>query len=158
MKKIILLFTLMLITSISILAQQQKELARFYVTHATMNGDDITEWAITRKMFTSFYTIGKELCMANYSDRDKTQSWGVIWGLKNETIPETTTEYKRDIFYFNWNYQNSYDSKKGTCKTQFIKIYKPQGIVSVLRLVTESLDVTEFTGYMDGTIDFADFY
>ena len=52
---------------------------------------------------------------------------------------------------------NSYDSKKGTCKVQFLKIYKPQGIVSKLKLITETLDVTEFIGYMEGSIDFSNY-
>ena len=64
----------------------------------------------------------EELYMANYSETNETQSWGVIWELKNESIPETASNYKTDIFYFNWNYLNSYDSKKGTCKVQFKSI------------------------------------
>ena len=89
-------------------AQEQKEIARFYVTHASYNGNDITEWAVNRKVFTVFYS-------------------------------------------------NSYDSKKGTCKVQFLKIYKPQGVVSKLKLITEALDVTEYIGYMEGSIDFSNY-
>lgn len=157
MKEKLSLLLLILITPLSILAQQQKEIARFYVTHANHNGDDITEWAVNRKVFTVFYTIGDEHYIANVSETDDEQSWGKIWGFKNETRKESSTNYKADIFYFNWNYSNSYDSKNGTCKVQFLKIYKPQGIVSMLKLVTESLDVTEYIGYMDGSIDFSNF-
>lgn len=154
MKKIILLICVTIFNVTTILAQQQKEIAKFYVTHAIYNGNDITEWAINRNLFTVFYTIDKELCMANISGSNNEQSWGKIWGFKNETRAETAKDYKVDIFYFNWNYSNSYDSKKGTCKVQFIKIYKPQGVVSKLKLITESLDVTEYTGYMEGSLDF----
>ena len=157
MKKVIILFTV-LMTSMLAFAQQQKELARFHVTYAIYNGEDITEWDIKSKLFTVFYTVNEELYMANYSETNETQSWGVIWGLKNESIPETASDYKTDIFYFNWNYQNSYDSKKGTCKVQFIKVYKPQGVVSKLKFISETLDITEYTGYMKGTIDFGNFY
>lgn len=138
-------------------AQEQKELARFYVTHATENGQDITEWSTYSKAFTVFYTIGNELYMANVSENNNEQSWGKIWGFENKTKEETSTEYKADIFYFNWNYSNNYDTKSGTCKAQFFKIYKPQGIVSKLKLVTESLDIIEYTGYMDGSIDFPNY-
>lgn len=157
MKKEFLLLILMLIPSLSILAQQQKEIARFHVTHATNNGNDITEWAVEKKLFTVFYTIENEPYIANVSGFDGEQSWGRIWGFKNETKKETSTNYKTDIFHFNWNYSNSYDSKNGTCKVQFLKIYKPQGVVSMLKLVTESLDVIEYMGYMDGSIDFSNF-
>lgn len=154
MRKIIILICVTIFNITTILAQQQKEIARFYVTHAKYNGNDITEWAVNGSLFTVFYTIDDELYMANVSNSNDEQSWGKVWGLKNETREETDKDYKVDIFYFNWNYSNSYDSKEGTCKVQFIKIYKPQGIVSILRLITESLDVTEYTGYMEGSLDF----
>ena len=151
MKKLIFLTCVTLFYIKPMSAQEQKEIARFYVTHASYNGSDITEWAVN----TVFYTINDELYMANASDVDDDQSWGKIWGFKNETREETAKDYKVDIFYFNWNYSNSYDSKKGTCKVQFLKIYKPQGIVSKLKLITEAIDVTEFIGYMEGSIDFS---
>lgn len=157
MKEKLSLLILILTIPLSILAQQQKEIARFHVTHATYNGNDITEWAVSRNIFTVFYTIGDEYYIANVSGANNEQSWGKIWGFKNETRKETSTNYKADIFYFNWNYSNNYDSKNGTCKVQFLKIYKPQGVVSMLKLITESLDVTEYIGYMDGSIDFSAF-
>lgn len=157
MKIITLLICIALFNTIAISAQEQKEIARFYVTHAIHNGGDITEWAVNRKVFTVFYTLENEPYMANVSGVNDEQSWGRIWGFKNETIKETSTEYKTDIFYFNWDYSNSYDTKNGTCKVQFLKVYKPQGIVSKLKLITESLDVTEYTGYMDGSVDFSNF-
>lgn len=157
MKRYIFLICFALFNITAILAQQQKEVARFYVTHASLNGNDITEWAVNRNMFTVFYTINGELYMANVSDSNDDQSWGKVWGFRNETREETSTDYKVDIFYFNWNYSNSYDSKKGTCKVQFLKIYKPQGIVSKLKLITESLDLTEYIGYMEGSIDFSNY-
>lgn len=157
MKEKLSVLILTLIISLPVLAQQQKELARFYITHASHNGQDITEWAISRKMYTVFYTIEDEPYIANVSGVNDEQSWGKIWEFKNETREETSTQYKTDIFYFNWNYSNSYDSKNGTCKVQFLKIYKPQGVVSMLKLITESLDVTEYIGYMDGSIDFSKF-
>lgn len=155
MKKLICLICVTLLYIKPMFAQEQKEIARFYVTHASYNGSDITEWAVNRKVFTVFYITNDELYMANVSDATNEQSWGKTWGFKNETKEETAKDYKVDIFYFNWNYSNSYDSKKGTCKVQFLKIYKPQGIVSKLRLITESLDVTEYTGYMEGSLNFS---
>lgn len=157
MKKLIFFICVLLFNINTMLAQEQKEIARFYVTHASLNGNDITEWAVNRNMFTVFYTINGELYMANVSDSNDDQSWGKVWGFRNETREETSTDYKVDIFYFNWNYSNSYDSKKGSCKVQFLKIYKPQGIVSKLKLITESLDLTEYIGYMEGSIDFSNY-
>ena len=100
MKKVIILFTV-LMTSMLAFAQQ-KEQARFHVTYAIYNGEDITEWAIKSKLFTVFYTVNEELYMANYSETNETQSWGVIWELKNESIPETASNYKTDA---DWAYK-----------------------------------------------------
>lgn len=155
MKIRIILLLMTLLCGVNVASGQQKVLAKFYVTHAILNGNDITEWAVKSKVFTVFYTDNKQFYMANYAEKDNTQSWGKIWGLHNQTKPETSSNYKTDIFYFNWDYKNSYDSKTGTCKAQLLKIYKPQGVVSVLKLITETLDVTEYTGYMEGTIDFS---
>lgn len=157
MKKLIFLICTTLFYIKPMSAQEQKEIARFYVTHASYNGNDITEWVVNKKVFTVFYTINDKPYMANVSDATDEQSWGKVWGFKNETKEETAKEYKVDIFYFNWNYSNSYDSKKGTCKVQFLKIYKPQGIVSKLKLITESLDVTEYTGYMEGSLNLSNY-
>ena len=157
MRTKILTLTILLFGVIININAQQKVIAKFNVTHAVSNGDDITEWAVNSNVYTVFYILNGQLFMANYAERDDTQSWGRIWGLHEQTEPETLSNYKTDIFYFNWDYKNSYDSKTGTCKAQLLKIYKPQGVVSVLKLITESLDVTEYTGFMEGTIDFSNF-
>lgn len=157
MKKNILLIWVALFNITAVLAQEQKEVAKFYVTHAINNGNDVTEWAIRDKIFTVFYYVGNDLYMANVSERSDTQSWGKVFGGHSENKKETSTEYATDTYYFNWNYTNSYDSKKGTCKVLFTKIYKPQGVVAKLKLITESLDVTEYIGYMEGSIDFSNY-
>lgn len=157
LRKIISLILLVFFCTQTSMGQEQKELAKFYVTHATQNKRDITEWALKNRIFTVFYLTDNNLCMANVSENSDEQSWGEIWGLKDETKEEIDTEYKTDIFYFNWNYSNSYDNKTGTCKVQLLKIYKPQGIVSILRMISESLDIIEYTGYMEGSVDFSNF-
>lgn len=156
MKKYIGIIALLLM-AVNAYSQEQKEIARFYVTKAVYNGTDMTKGAISSGLFTVFYSVGKELYMANYSEAEDTQSWGPIWGLEVKESPETSTQYETAAFYFYWNYQNSYDSETGTCKVQFVKTYKPQGVVSTLKLVTETLDVIEYTGYMEGSIDFSGF-
>ena len=94
MKKLIFFICVLLFNINTMLAQDQKEIARFYVTHANYNGNDVTEWAVSRKVFTVFYTINDELYMANVSDVDDDQSWGKVWGFRNETREETSTDYK----------------------------------------------------------------
>ena len=133
--------------------QEQKEVARFYVTNATINGYDVTESVLAGGAYTVFYEVDGEPYMANYFANDGTQSYGRIYNVKHTNNPETSTDYETDVFRFAWNYSNTYDSKSGTCQCELIKIYKPQGVVSILRMITESLDVSEYTGYMDGSLN-----
>ena len=75
MKRTFFLFILLLIAFVTSSGQEQKEIARFYVTHATQNGYDISESVLSMKMYTVFYTIGDELYMANVSDNEDSQSY-----------------------------------------------------------------------------------
>lgn len=139
-------------------SDKQELIAKFIVTSAKNNGYDVTQQVVNQGgAYTVFYSVGNETYMANYMEKKDSQSWGVIYDFTSETTEETSEAYKTDVFKFSWNYQNSYDSKTGTCKCSLTKVYKPQGIVSILKMVTESLDVIEYTGYMDGSVDFSKF-
>lgn len=66
-------------------------------------------------------------------------------------------EHPADYFHFNWQYTNDYDSDKGTSMVSVIRIYKPQGVVIILKMLTESLELFVYTGYMEGSLDFSVF-
>ena len=78
-----------------------------------------------------------------------------MYSIKIHTNRETYETYEADVFYFNWRYVNTYDGKKGTAKVQVIKIYKPQGVVFIPKMITENLDLIIYKGYMEGTVDFS---
>ena len=154
MKRIFIIIVLTLFTYNYTNAQKQKELARFYVTHAEQNGEDITPWASSEQIFSVFYEQDGILYLANYCQKSKTQSWGATWGHETQQIPETSENYQTSILYFNWNYQNSYDTRRGTCKAKLTMVAKPKGVVTYLHFITEDLDEIEYVGYMDGTLNF----
>lgn len=131
----------------------QEDILTAYVTAAKHNGDDVSEWALNSRIKTVFYTVDGELYMANYAEAADTQSWGRVTNLQSQHFDESAENYEMDQFTFTWYYQNSYDSKSGTCQIVFTKIFKPQGITTHLKMVTESLDVTEYTGYMEGSLN-----
>ena len=133
--------------------QEQNEVAKFYVTNAVMNGIDVTERVLESGIFTVFYEVDNIPYMANCSANEDSQSYGRIYNIHHTNNPETTTEYETDVFRFSWSYSNTYDSKTGTCQCELVKIYKPQGVVSILRMIAESLDVTEYTGFMEGSLN-----
>lgn len=142
------------VDSSAVSSDEQQLLAKFIVTNAKYNGQDITQQIVNQGgAYTVIYSVGEETYMANYMEKQESQSWGKIYDLTSNKTEETSTSYEMDVFKFSWNYQNSYDSETGTCKCTLTKIYKPQGVVSVLKMVTEKLDVIEYTGYLDGSVD-----
>lgn len=136
-----------------------KTVAKFIITDATENGVDITPHLLREEAFLAFYTkSGDELLyMANVWPKSKSQSYGPVYSIKSETLEETSESYEADIFRFNWRYQNTYNTKKGTAKVEVTKIYKPQGIFFTIKLVPENLDLLIYKGYMEGTVDFSIF-
>lgn len=135
----------------------QDVIAKFIITDASVNGVDNTPILLDQGAYTVFYTSKNDglIYMANYWEKDNTQSYGPMYSAANDSYNETVETYKADIFNFNWRYINDYDDKKGTAKVQLTKIYKPQGITFILKIIPENLDVIIYKGYMDGTVDFS---
>ena len=135
--------------------QQQETLARFIISDAKMNDTDITPEVLANKAFIVFYKGGThgQLFMANVWPVADTQSHGPIYAIESRSTKETYDSYAADVFHFNWRYQNTYDTNKGTATVQVIKIYKPQGVAFVIKIIPEDLDVLVYKGYMDGSLD-----
>lgn len=160
MKNIILFSLALIAISFSkIIAQSetQSTVAKFIVLDAKKNGNDVSSRLINEGAYTVFYTSGNDglIYMANVWPKSQTQSFGPMYGVETEKVKETFENYEADFFYFNWSYTNTYDNQSGTAKVQVIKIYKPQGIAFTIKIITEDLDVIQYKGYMEGTIDFS---
>lgn len=155
----VILLVFALICCVNGYSQSRNNYVKFYVTSATSNGVDITPQVLEMGLFTVFYEADDgSLCMANYCERNDTQCYGGVYNLTHENYPRSRDHYEMDVWYFSWSYYNDYDRGRGTCQCEFIKIYKPQGVVSSLRMVTPSLDILEYTGYQEGSLDFSRFY
>ena len=138
---------------------QSKTLAKFRITEATDDGQDVTEWYYNRGQQIVFYLCDDgSLCLSNFSERENEQSYGGLTSLgKVETLPETRTTFKIDIFKFRWNYFNTYDSKRGWATVSMYKIYKPQGVVFNMKVALSNLNIMKYKGYMEGSIDFSQY-
>lgn len=135
---------------------QQQTLAKFIITDASVNKSDVTETYLDAGGYIVFYTNSEgNFHMANVMSKRDTQSFGRLYSSEHSKLKETYEKYEADIFYFNWRYTNDYDSKKGTAKVKLVKIYKPQGIIFSCTIIPEDLDVLEYKGYMDGSVDFS---
>lgn len=140
-------------------SSEQKVIAKFIITDATINGIDNTPTILNQGAYSIFYNFENDglIYMANYWPKDDTQSYGPMYSSETKSLNETYETYKADIFYYNWRYTNDYDGKSGTSKVQLTKIYKPQGIAFILKIITENLDIIIYKGYMEGSIDFSQY-
>ena len=134
---------------------QQKTIAKFQITDGTVNGEDVTPTLINENAYLVIYSIVEtnDLCMANFWQTSKSQSFGSIYAIEEKNIDESDENYKADFINFQWSYTNTYDSKKGTAKVELMKIYKPQGVYFEMTIVPENLDVLVYKGFMSGTLD-----
>lgn len=159
MKRILIIISILIATITFVSAQNQKEVARFYVLEATSNGIDVTSQVVYNDAYTVFYETDEGLLyMANVWERSDSQSWGPIFNVEYEHYPETSSVYESDEFIFDWAFSNTYDSKRGICEVSLSKIYKPEGVISILTLREDSGDVTVYTGYMKGSVNFSKYY
>jgi hypothetical protein len=139
----------------------QKELARFIVTDATEDMiHDITPDILSMGTYTVFYLTENDsrMYMANVCSNEDSQSYGYIYNLGTSHEPETKQTYETATFTFNWKYYNTYDGRSGTCKCMLKKVYKPQGVVSSLQMITEDLRLIVYKGYMEGTLNFSKYF
>lgn len=138
---------------------QQETLARFRITEAKIGKTDASQYYFNRKQYFAFYVNEeKEMLMANVSGTTDEQSYGRLYSLDMKEEEETDEHYKTQTFSFRWNYHNNYDKETGYATVVLMKIFKPQGVIFVLRMLLPDLEVGEYKGYMEGSIDFNDYF
>lgn len=157
MRKILLLILSTIL--INIVIGQQKTLAKFIITDASINKEDFTETYLETGGYIAFYSTGDgNLYMTNIMSKVKdSQSYGRLYSSEQRQLNETYETYKADYFYFKWRYINTYDTKKGTATVKFIKIYKPQGVTFICTIIPEDLDVLVYKGYMEGSLNLSEY-
>lgn len=157
-KQFTVTFILTLSTTI-LFSQNEKNdvLAKFIITEATINGIDETAFYLDQSCYTVFYTFEKDnlIYMANYCDKENTQSFGPMYATESLNHEETSETYEAEEFNFSWRYTNNYNDNTGTAKVLFTKIYKPNGITFTIKIIPKNLDLIVFSGYMEGSIDFS---
>ena len=151
--------TLMLTSFIITVKGQQTIIAKFIISDVTFNGVDYTPTYLDQGGYLTFYTSDNDglIYMANVWPKNGSQSYGPMYSNKTTSYNETYETYKADIFNFKWHYINTYNTKKGTADVQLTKIYKPQGVAFILKMIIENLDIDIYKGYMEGTIDFSNY-
>ena len=138
--------------------KEQEDYATFYIKDARENESDITPYAIEENAYLVLYKSndGEEIMLSNYWEKSNSQSFGRIYSITKEGKPETTSEYKYDLYNFQWSYSNSYDDKKGTAKIRLYLVYKTQGTYFEFTVLPENLDVLVYKGIMKGDLKVLD--
>jgi hypothetical protein len=159
MKQLLSILTLALVFS-SALAQQKKteksSPAKYRITESKYNEVDHTAIDLNRGGFFMFLDLDEtgELHLLNLSDESEEYSYGLISKIEQTSSVETADTYASENFEFKWNYFNTYDEKNGYATVSLTKIFKPQGTIFTLTMVLSNLDIIEYSGYVEGTVDF----
>ncbi|WP_027002392.1 hypothetical protein [Hugenholtzia roseola] len=148
MKKTWLLWLLLLCSTYTAWGQDD---VCFKVTNYTIDGVNRDNIAINNDVALCFYTSESgTFSFANVWRESDSQSYGACTALKKRSVAETSTQYGYDEYKFTWNYQNTYDYKRGTCAVTLRKIYI-QGTIKFTCQIVELArnSVLEFKGYME---------
>lgn len=153
MYRIVIFSVVIIVSGLTINAQStdQNIIAKFIILDVTDNG---RTRIMKDEAFFVFYQNGDgKIYLANVWPDAGSQSYGPIYRISEEEAEETMDTYKTFTSYFNWSYANSYDDNRGTAKIALTKVYKPQGIIFSLAMITEDLDVSVYKGYMENSLN-----
>ncbi|MEL4456708.1 hypothetical protein [Lutimonas vermicola] len=139
--------------------RQEVALGKYIITDAKMNGVDVTQEILEAEAFTVFYMYENEegLHMANVWPKKNSQSYGSVSSFSIEYKKDTYEGYKADYYSFDWHYTNDYDQKTGIAKVSVIEVFETQGVVLIMKMITDDSDEIEYVGYMEGELDFSTF-
>ena len=124
---------------------------KFIVQDARFNDIDVSQQWIAGGAYLAIYTIegSKEIYFASVNPGQKSNSSGRIFHLTHFEGDEDDVTYENRTFNFQWSYQNSYDTKKGTAKVKIIQVKKNGSVGFTCYIVSENLDQIVFKGYME---------
>ncbi len=153
MKKIFLLFFVMLAGLFSATAQQQ-EYARIVIQEAYLDDQDVSEQYRQGEAFLIFYKNNdNEIYMANVWPKNDSQSYGRITDWAFNHYPETDDDFAIDEYQFNWHYSNTYDAESGVAKCCLLKFLDPEGARYALGFELIDNSTARYYGEMQGDID-----
>lgn len=133
---------------------EQQDIATFEISDARYNGNDITPQALEENAVLVLYKLGdsNEILLSNFWEKSKSQSFGRIYSIVKKEFPETETDFKGELYHFQWSYTNTYDDKKGTAKIKLFVVYKPQETYFEFTILPENLDELVYKGIMNGDL------
>jgi hypothetical protein len=160
MKSLFTLFAFALVFTTATAQQKKAEKSspsKYIITESKRNEVDQTEFDLDREGFFMFMELDEPgtLHMINSSAVYDAFSYGPISKIEHTETEETEELFASDNFDFKWHYSNTYDDNTGYATVNLKKVYKPQGIVFYLTMILPNLDILEYTGFIKGSVNFA---
>ncbi len=127
---------------------QRQDQTMFMINNAYIEGQDCSEYYRSAGAYLSLYEKDGFPCMSVVMDKQKSQSYGTITDLNVQHYNATPYSYERDVLKYTWNYQNSYDNKKGIATCRFDITYKGNEVLYVFEFVLSNGKTSKFIGSM----------
>ena len=129
---------------------QQSTIEKLVILDARDNDKNITEYYLPGGYIVFYYRTDGELSMATVVNKSRSQSYGRL-STKSKTTTVDKDGFRKDVQNYKWSYENSYNNKVGTASVRVEKVYKPQGVAFICKIVLENMDILMYSGYKDGT-------
>ena len=123
----------------------------FRVTNSTTNGENQDQLSLTQDHAIHFYVNNDgEFSFSNHWRAQDSQSFGPIYSIKVNRIPESATSYAATEYKFTWNYNNSFDDKHGSAVVTFNVIHMDDIKKFTCKVVVmETNMILEYKGYLE---------
>jgi hypothetical protein len=133
---------------------KQQDIANFQIKEASENGKDITSLVVNRDYYLSLYKSenSNNIYFSVICESDDSQSYGSIYSIKHETLPDSEINSKSELYSFYWSYNNTYNAETGTAKIKLLIVYEPTITLYTLRMQYENLEEYVYKGFIEGDI------
>lgn len=149
-------FSLFLLLSTALVAQNQKILSTFLPTQGTFNGrvEDHPVQIV-------FYLIGNTFSMSELVSSEDNQVYGELVPIYTEIVKETVEKGKIEKFYFNWKFTHSIrgkDDEQGSAIIVISRIHTPIGLGFGVKIMDgNNLSIMDYSGLMKGTATLSEY-
>lgn len=137
---------------------KQQDIANFQIKEASENGKDITSLVVNRDYYLSLFKSENSniLQFSVICASDESQSYGSIYSIKHETLPDTEKNSKSELYSFYWSYNNTYNTETGTAKIKLLVVYEPKNTLYTLSMQYENLEEFIYKGFIEGDLSSLD--
>ncbi len=134
-----------------IIANAQSTEVTYKVTNYEINGVNYDNLALSGDVALSFYMCDENtLCFAIHWRNINSQSYGVVYSLKQQEIPSTRTTYRGTEITFTWNFSNSYDNITGNAAVTITNFYIGNTVMFTAEIIVpETNKVLLLKGYLE---------